>query len=86
VVLVDGEVACVDAERAAAGHGVPGVDRQVDRDLFDLTGIGDDGPELRCRVDVGPYMIAERPPQERRDAAINREHRIGGCLEQRFES
>jgi len=49
VALVQEGVARLDGQRAAPGHRVPGVHRQVDAHLLDLAGVGPDQPQARAR-------------------------------------
>ena len=37
-------------QRAAAGHRVAGVDGEIDEDLFDLAGVGEDRPQVGGQV------------------------------------
>jgi hypothetical protein len=58
-------VAHLDGELAALGHGVAGVDRQVEQHLLDVAGVGLDRPQLRVghgdQLDVLADDAAEHP-------------------------
>jgi hypothetical protein len=41
---VELDIGCGDRQRAAGGHGITGVDHQVDQHLFDLAWVGPDRP------------------------------------------
>ena len=71
----------VDGQRAAVGHRVAGVDREVDQDLLELAGVGHDRPQVArpgwCQRDV----LAEGAAQQLLDVgddAVEVEHlRLG---------
>jgi hypothetical protein len=44
IILVERDVLGLDRQRAPVGHGVPGVDREVDDGIVDLSRIDDRGP------------------------------------------
>ena len=56
---VHDDVGGVDAQGAPVGHGVAGVDGQVDQYLLDLAGVGEDGPQVSARL-MNSSMSAPR--------------------------
>ena len=40
-------------ERAAVGHGVAGVDAEIEQNLVELRGVADDGPEVAAARSCG---------------------------------
>ena len=67
--VVDVAVGGGDAQRAALGHGVAGVDGQVDQHLLQLARVGEHRPQLRAQVDVQPDVLAEGAQQQLLDLA-----------------
>ena len=59
------DVARADGQAAAVGHGVPGVDRQVDDHLLELRAVGLDVPEVAARQDLELDRLAERTVEQR---------------------
>jgi hypothetical protein len=66
--LVHVDVAGLDGQLPAAGHGVAGVDGQVDQDLLDVAWVGEDHVEARVEVGNQLDMLAEGPLQQAQDA------------------
>ncbi len=59
--LVHGGVAGLELQRAARGHGVPGVGGQVDQDLVQLPGVGPDRPQRVPQRHGEPHILADDP-------------------------
>ncbi len=62
--VVDGDVGGVDGEFAAGGHGVAGVDGEVDQNLFELAGVGSDRPQPGGGGDDQVDVLAEGAAQQ----------------------
>ena len=67
--LAEDRVRCSDDHPAAAGHGLPRVDGQVDEHPLELGGIGFDGPELSTEARLEHDLLAERAAQQAAEAA-----------------
>ena len=63
VIVVDLDVGGFERQRAALGHRVAGVDRQIEQDLVDLAGIGEHRAERRRRADDERDVLADQPIQ-----------------------
>ena len=72
--LVRREVAQRDVQGAAAGHGVAGVDHQVEEDLVQLAGIAPDAAEARLDLPGQPDVLA--------DQAVEHDRHVGEQLRQ----
>ena len=60
---VHGDVAGIDGQRAAAGHGVAGVDREVHQHLLQLARVGQDRPQVTGERGDQLDVLAEGPAQ-----------------------
>ena len=69
--LALGDVARADGERAAVGHGVAGVDGEVDDHLLELRLVGLDVPEVAAGQDLELDLLAERAVEQRRDRSVS---------------
>ena len=65
--LVDLGVGGLDGQGPAAGHGVAGVDGEVDQDLLDLAGVGGDGGQVAGQVGGELDVLAEGPLEQLAD-------------------
>ncbi len=61
--LIEHHVPCLDGQRTAVGHGVPGVDREVHDDLLHLAGIGSDAALVVGRSHNQPDVLADQALQ-----------------------
>ena len=57
-------VACLDDHRAAARHGILGVDGEVHQDLLDLRTVGADGPQVGGPAEADIDVLADRAAQD----------------------
>ena len=67
------DVAGLDREHAATGHGVPRVDRKVEDRIIDIAGIGQGLARVGRQSQRDGHLLAERSPQQlnrARDAII----------------
>ena len=74
---VHGYVAGVDGQRAASGHGVAGVDREVHQHLVQLAGVGQDRPQVTGERGDQLDVLADGPAQhflDRCDDAVEVEN------------
>ena len=60
-----GDVAGADGEGAAVGHGIPGVDGQVDDDVLELGLVGLDVPQVAAGQDLERHLLAQRLVEQR---------------------
>ena len=60
---VHGDVAGVDGQRAASGHGVAGVDREVHQHLVQLARVGQDRPQVTGERGDQLDVLADGPAQ-----------------------
>ena len=63
VAAVELDVARLDRELAARGHGVARVDREVHDHLLQLTGVGPDGAQRRSQHGRQLHVLAQQPAQ-----------------------
>ena len=54
----------LDGQAAAVGHGVAGIDRQVEDDVFQLVRIGIGPPEAAGQNRLQPDIETDRVPQQ----------------------
>ena len=64
VIGIERHVARLDRQLAAAGHGVAGIDRQVEDGRFELCGIDQDRPERIAQLDLQHDIAAEGAGQQ----------------------
>jgi len=65
---VEVDVARLDGQPAACGHGIAGVDRQVHQHLLHLAGVGLDATQRRVQGGRQADVLADHPAQERHQA------------------
>ncbi len=64
VVLVEFGGACLDGQRAAAGHRVAGVDGEVQEDLLHLAPVCSDPGQVRCQLDPQLDVLTDASGQQ----------------------
>ena len=59
--LVRLDIAGPDSDRATFGHGIPGIDRQIDQHLLELAEIGLDRPQIAAEFELQLDIGADQP-------------------------
>jgi hypothetical protein len=68
LVFIDHDRVDADVDRAAGRHGVARVDHEVEQDLFDLPGVGSDGPRMFSEIRPDLDVRADCAPEQLLDA------------------
>jgi len=64
VLFIGDDIVGFNDEFSAAGHGVGGVDGEIEKDLFDLTGVGEDAAERIAAAHVEFDVFAKKSLEE----------------------